>query len=62
MNAPDRIEIPAFLDRKEPAAVYMWLSTKRLIVSKGEDQIDLSADDLLGLIRFFRQFDLEGQL
>lgn len=60
MNAPDRIEIPAFLERKEPAAVYMWLSTRRLIVQKGDEQLDLSLDDLLALRRFFDQFDMEG--
>lgn len=60
MNAPDRLEIPAFLERKEPAAVYMWLSTRRLIIQKGDEQIDLSLDDLLALRRFFDQFDMEG--
>ena len=60
MNAPDRIEIPAFLERKEPAAVYMWLSTRRLIVQKGDEQLDLSLDDLLALRRFSDQFDMEG--
>lgn len=60
MNAPDRIEMPAFLERKEPAAVYMWLSTRRLIIQKGDEQLDLSLDDLLALRRFFDQFDMEG--
>lgn len=60
MNAPDRIEIPAFLERKEPAAVYMWLSTRRLIIQKGDEQLDLSADDLRAMRRFFDQFDMEG--
>lgn len=60
MNAPDRIEMPAFLERKEPAAVYMWMSTRRLIVQKGDEQIDLSLDDLRALRRFFDQFDMEA--
>lgn len=60
MNAPDRIEMPAFLERKEPAAVYMWLSTRRLIIQKGDEQLDLSLDDLRALRRFFDRFDMEG--
>jgi hypothetical protein len=60
MNAPDRIAPPAFIERKEPAAVYMWLSTRRLIIQKCDEQIDLSMDDLRALRRFFEQFDMEG--
>lgn len=64
MNAPDtqmsRIEIPAFLERKEPAAVYLWSSQRRLVVLKDKGRVDLSADDLRALRRFFDRFDMEG--
>lgn len=53
--------IPAFLENKEPPAVYMWVSTRRMIVQKGDDQIDLSGDDLRALIRFINQFDREEE-
>lgn len=46
MNAPDRIEIPAFLERKEPAAVYLWSSQRRLVILKDNGRVDLSADEL----------------
>lgn len=64
MNAPDRkvltLDPPACIVRNEPAAVYMWMSTRRLIVQKGDEQLDLSLDDLRALRRFFDQFDMEA--
>jgi len=64
MNAPDRkvltLDPPACIARKELAAVFMWVSTRRLIVQKGDEQLDLSMDDLRTLRRFFDQFDMEA--
>lgn len=48
--------IPAFLERREPAAVYMWMSTRRLVIHKDKGRVDLSLDDLKALRRFFDQF------
>lgn len=57
MNAP--VEIPAFLEKKEPDAIYSWWSTGRLLILKGDGQVSLSRDDLANLRRFFDQFALE---
>ncbi|MCX8017058.1 MAG: hypothetical protein N2690_04030 [Rhodocyclaceae bacterium] len=54
MNAP--IEIPAFLEKREPDAVYSWWSTGRLLILKDGGQVSLSRDDLAALRRFFDQF------
>ena len=65
MNAPDRkvltLEPPACIERREPAAIYMWLSTRRLIIQKGDEQLDLSLDDIKAMRRFFDQFDIEAR-
>lgn len=61
MNAPAKVqrEIPACLTKGEPDAVYGWFSTRRLLITKGDTDISLSADDLARLKRFFEAFDME---
>lgn len=56
------LETPEFLKRREPDAIYMWTSTKRLIVTKDGDAISLSGDDIRALIRFFNASCVEDQL
>lgn len=65
-NAPRSItglrEIPGCIAKHEPEAVYAWFSTRRLVVTKGKQCIELSADDLRGLMRFVDGPSIEGQL
>ncbi len=64
MNAPDRKMLdlvpPQFLRRQQPAS-YAWWSDRSLTIVKGEETMHLSIDDILGLKRFFDQFDLEAR-
>lgn len=65
MNAPEskvlERPVPEFLKRQQPAR-FGWWSDRTLMVVKGEETMMLDADDLRGLISFFGQFDMEGQL
>lgn len=51
------VEIPGFLRKQEPDALYAWWSTGRLLIVKDDTQVSLSTDDLTALRRFFDQFD-----
>jgi len=61
MNAPTptppQLEIPAFLERREPLARYALWNSGRLQIIKSETTIDLSQDDLRELRRYFDQFE-----
>jgi hypothetical protein len=64
MNAPDplsmlrgAVDVPDFLVKGEPDAVFAWISTRRLAIIKGEVAISLSADDVRALARFVERFD-----
>lgn len=55
-------EIPGCIARREPDAEYSWTSKRRLLVSKGDQAISLSADDLRALITFAERCQIEEQL
>jgi hypothetical protein len=64
MNAPDTlhmlrgaVEVPDFLVKGEPDAIFAWFSTRRLAIIKGEVAISLSVDDVRALARFVERFD-----
>lgn len=59
MNTPRDVEIPAFLEKREPPAIFSWWSTGRLLIVKDGGQVSLSRDDLAALRRFFDQFARE---
>lgn len=62
MNAPTPgavLEIPYFLERKEPQALYALWNNGRFHIVKGEISVSLSQDDLQGLRRYFDQFSGE---
>lgn len=63
MNAP-RLprEIPTCIAKREPDAIFGWFSTRQLMIIKGEQTMTLSADDLLGLVRFIDRNTIEEQL
>lgn len=61
MNAPPQRDIPECLTKRETSAVFGWFSTRRLLITKGTESVDLSADDLANLRRFFDSFDTERQ-
>lgn len=62
MNAPLPREIPTFLEKKEPDALYAWWSNGRLLIVKDEGTVSLSRDDLANLRRFFAQFATEPEI
>lgn len=55
-------EVPGCIAKREPDAEYAWFSTRRLQVTKGEQVINLSADDLRALLRFAEDNQIGGQL
>lgn len=57
MNTPQTQPIPAFLERREPAAIFSWWSTGRLQINKDGTQVSLSKDDLSEMRRFVEQFE-----
>ncbi|MDD5176791.1 MAG: hypothetical protein PHQ05_10255 [Sterolibacterium sp.] len=61
MNMPTTrlpaLEIPAFLERREPLAQYGLWSNGRFLIVKDDVSISLSQDDLRELRRYFDQFD-----
>ena len=66
MNATERITlelgIPACIAKREPDAVYMWCSMRRLIILKDGDAINLSADDIRALARFVAGCNVDAQV
>ena len=60
--AKDRRDVPECIAKREPDAAYGWFSNRRLLVSKGDAAISLSADDLRGLLRFVETNQIEVQL
>jgi hypothetical protein len=55
VSAP--VEIPEFLQKREPDAIFGWWSNGRLLIVKDEDSVSLSTDDLASLRRFLSQFE-----
>ncbi len=59
MNAPtppSAVAVPAFLERKEPLALFALWSTGRFVITKDEKSLSLSQDDLRELRRYFDLF------
>jgi len=50
------LDVPSFLQKREPPALYAWWNTGRLLIVKDEATVSLSCDDLAELRRFFDQF------
>lgn len=55
-------EIPGCIAKRETEAEYAWSSKRRLQVKKGKETVNLSADDLRGLLRFVETSQIQGQL
>lgn len=63
MNAPrDPHDIPGCIAKREPDAEFAWFSNHRLLVSKGNAAVSLSADDLKRLLNFIEACAIEVQL
>lgn len=57
-----RDEIPGCIAKREPDADYGWFSHRRLLISKGDTAVSLSADDLRRLFDFVERNTIEEQL
>ena len=55
-------EIPVCLLKRETDADFGWFSHRRLLISKGDTLLSLSADDLKRLVVFFEANKIEEQL
>jgi len=55
VSAP--VEIPEFLQKREPDALFAWWSNGRLLIVKDKESVSLSTDDLHSLRRFLGQFE-----
>lgn len=63
MNAPTpaaSLEIPAFLQRSEPLALFALWSSGRFVITKDDKSLSLSQDDLRELRRYFDLFEGEA--
>lgn len=61
-NKRDRREVPGCIAKREADAEYSWSSKRRLLVTKGELALNLSADDLRNLFLFVEANQIEVQL
>lgn len=61
-SAPDAREVPGWIAKKQPDAVFAWVSTMQLDISKGDADVTLSADDLRRLMKFIDDNAIEEQL
>lgn len=56
------LQPPAGLLHQEPAALFAWWSSRRLLIVKDGDTLSLSADDVRALGRFVEASRIEEQL
>ncbi len=70
MSAPDTcgsrrdllLDVPDFLQRTGPAAIYGWMSSRTLLIIKDGENISLCADDIVALIGFISANGIGEQL
>ncbi len=58
-NPPESLLMPAFLERKEPLALFALWSSGRFVITKDDKSLSLSQDDLRELRRYFDLFEGE---
>lgn len=61
-HADSSREIPGCIAKQEPDADYGWFSHRRLLITKGDAAVSLSADDLRALFNFVEACKIEEQI